>query len=87
MYVRLLVMRRLRSKYWTRLIASVPTHQTAADRSWFGQVATNWLGQVALLRVLTLCHGPQTVGTDCSMVLIIMPLVSLMIDQVNNRLQ
>ena len=23
--------------------ASIPTHQTAADRSWLGQVATNWL--------------------------------------------
>ena len=48
--------------------ASIPTHQTAADRSWpkpasicwLGQVATNWLGQVALLLGLTLRHGPQT---------------------------
>ena len=29
--------------------ASIPTLQTAADGSWPGQVASNWLGQVALL--------------------------------------
>ena len=37
----------------------------------------------SLSRGLTVRHGDHKIGTDCSMLLIILPLVSLMIDQVS----
>ena len=98
----LLVMWRMRSRLWQPIVYALPlvrksgiqTHQTAADRSfvvyfwWKGCIllATNWLGQVLSHEAWRYVMDHK-VGTDFSMVSIILPQVSLINDQVNNCLQ